>query len=196
MAEKSRQAERSEATRAALLAAARELFTERGYADVGTEEIVSRARVTRGALYHHFEDKKDLFRAVHEANEERLVGSIAASVEGITDPLELLAAGIRSFLDACEDPALARIGLIEAPAVLGWEEWRAIDAKYGLGLVMGVLQAAIDAGVLEPVPVRTIGHLLLAAMGEAGIMVVSAEDPKAMRAEVEQSLLALLHGLP
>lgn len=193
--EPTRQEQRSEETRSALLAAARELFTERGYANVGTEEIVKRAKVTRGALYHHFEDKKDLFRAVHEANEERLVAGIAARVDGITDPMELLATGVKSFLDACEDPAISRIGLIDAPAVLGWKEWREIDAKYGLGLVMAVIQANIDAGLIEPVPVRTIGHLLLAAMGEAGIMVVSAEDPKAMRKEAEQSLLALVHGL-
>ena len=193
--EPTRQEQRSEETRSALLAAARELFTEHGYANVGTEEIVKRAKVTRGALYHHFEDKKDLFRAVHEANEERLVAGIAAKVEGITDPMELLATGVSSFLDACEDPAISRIGLIDAPAVLGWKEWREIDAKYGLGLVMAVIQANIDAGLIEPVPVRTIGHLLLAAMGEAGIMVVSAEDPKAMRTEAEKSLLALVHGL-
>lgn len=193
--EPTRQEQRSEETRSALIAAARELFTERGYANVGTEEIVKRANVTRGALYHHFEDKKDLFRAVHEANEERLVAGIAAKVEGITDPMELLATGVRSFLDACEDPAISRIGLIDAPAVLGWKEWREIDAKYGLGLVMAVIQANIDAGFIEPVPVRTIGHLLLAAMGEAGIMVVSAEDPKAMRKEAEEGLLALVHGL-
>ena len=195
MAERNRQAERSEATRTALLDAARRLFTERGYADVGTEEIVARAKVTRGALYHHFEDKRDLFRAVHERNEEALVASIAGSVEGITDPLDLLAAGVASFLDACEDPAISRIGLIDAPAVLGWKEWREIDAKYGLGLVMAVLQAAIDAGVHAPVPVRTVGHLLLAAMGEAGIMVASAEDPKATRREVEEALLVLVNGL-
>ena len=148
--EPTRQEQRSGETRSALLAAARELFTERGYANVGTEEIVKRAKVTRGALYHHFEDKKDLFRAVHEANEERLVAGIAAKVEGITDPMELLATGVSSFLDACEDPAISRIGLIDAPAVLGWKEWREIDAKYGLGLVTAVIQANIDAGLIEP----------------------------------------------
>jgi AcrR family transcriptional regulator len=189
------QSQRSAATRAALIEAAREQFSRAGYANVGTEEIVRGARVTRGALYHHFADKKDLFRAVHEDNEERLVASIAAEVDGIDDPLELLAAGMRAFLDHCEEPALARIGLIEAPAVLGWEEWREIDARYGLGLVTAVLQAGIEAGALAPMPVRTIGHLLLAAMGEAGIMVASAQDPRATRAEVEAALLRLVEGL-
>ncbi|MEA2346434.1 MAG: hypothetical protein QOG62_221 [Thermoleophilaceae bacterium] len=195
MTERTRQEQRSDETRAALMDAARELFTDPGYYNVGTEEIVKKARVTRGALYHHFEDKKDLFRAVHEANEEKLVMALAAKVEGITDPIELLTQGVKSFLDACEDPALSRIGLIDAPGVLGWPEWRAIDEKYGLGLVTGVLQVAMDAGLIAPLPVSTIGHLMLAAMGEAAIMMAQSEDPVAARAEVEESLLALLHGL-
>src|SRR5919106_3686611 len=95
------QSERREATRAALVGAARELFAERGYAGVGTEEIVDRAGVTRGALYHHFDDKKDLFRAVHEELERDLVASIGAQTAGIEDPWELLVNGVRAFLDAC-----------------------------------------------------------------------------------------------
>lgn len=195
MTERTRQEQRSDETRAALLAAARELFADPGYYNVGTEEIVKKARVTRGALYHHFDDKKDLFRAVHEANEEQLVMAIAATVEGITDPIELLAQGVRSFLDACTDPALSRISLIDAPGVLGWAEWREIDAKYGLGLVTAVLQTSMDAGLIAPLPITTIGHLMLAAMGEAAIMMVLSDDPEAARAEAEESLLALLHGL-
>ena len=195
MTERTRQEQRSDETRAALIAAARELFADPGYYNVGTEEIVKKARVTRGALYHHFEDKKDLFRAVHEANEERLVMAIAATVEGITDPIELLTQGVRSFLDACGDPALSRISLIDAPGVLGWEEWREIDARYGLGLVTAVLQAAMDGGVIAPLPITTVGHLMLAAMGEAAIMMVLSDDPKKARAEAEEALLALIHGL-
>src|SRR2546428_4663227 len=105
------QAERSAATRAAVIAAARELFAERGYAAVGTEEIVRRANVTRGALYHHFRDKKDLFRAVHEQFESELVESLGREIAGIEDARELLTTGVRSFLDACTDPALSQIAL-------------------------------------------------------------------------------------
>jgi AcrR family transcriptional regulator len=195
MSERTRQAERSQATRAALTDAARDLFAERGYAGVGTEEIVKRARVTRGALYHHFEDKKDLFRAVHESMEEGLVAAIGEQIQGIDDPVELLTAGVRAFLDACEDPALARIALIDAPSVLGWEEWREIDARHGMGLVMFGLHAAMDAGAIRPQPVKPLAHLLLSAMGEAGIMIATADDPAAARAEVEASLLSVLQGL-
>src|SRR5215210_5677417 len=123
------------ATREALIDAALQLFTQRGYAGVGTEEIVARAKVTRGALYHHFADKRDLFRAVHEQIEAGLVADIARQLEGATDPLDLLKTGTRAFLEACMDPALARVALLEAPSVLGWAEWREIDQRYGMGLV-------------------------------------------------------------
>src|SRR3954469_12894443 len=125
---------KAEATRARLLRVSRDLFAKRGYDDVGTEEIVRRAKVTRGALYHHFRDKKDLFRAVHEQLEAELVESLGARIAGIEDASEMLATGVRSFLDACTDPALAQISLLDAPSVLGWAEWREVDAHYGTGL--------------------------------------------------------------
>jgi hypothetical protein len=100
-----------------------------------------------------------------------------------------------AFLDAAVDPGQARITLVEAPSVLGWAEWREIDARYGLGLAEAALTAAIDAGRIEQQPVRPLAHLLLAAMGEAGIIVASADDPAATRLEVEPALLALLDGL-
>src|ERR671919_3154419 len=112
------------ATRDALVQAALELFTERGYAGVGTEEIVARAKVTRGALYHHFRDKRDLFRAVHERVERELMERVAARMEGADGPWELMMTGMRSFLDACDEPAVKQIALTDAPAVLGWAEWR------------------------------------------------------------------------
>jgi AcrR family transcriptional regulator len=193
---RSRKAERSEATRTELMQVARELFAERGYAAVGTEEIVQRAKVTRGALYHHFRDKKDLFRAVHEQLEaemaEKIGGQLAAG--GTADPIELLSTGARTFLDHTTVP-LARITLVDAPSVLGWVEWRAIDEEYGMGLVIAGLEAGMAAGVIRKQPVKPLAHLLLAALGEAGMLIANAEDPKATRAEVEPPLLALLEGL-
>ena len=177
------------------MAAARELFTERGYAAVGTEEIVSRAKVTRGALYHHFADKRDLFRAVHEQMEAEIVAAIAARMDGSSDPLELLKTGTRAFLDACMDPAHAQVNLLDAPSVLGWAEWREIDMRHGMGLITAGLQAGIDAGVLRDQPVLPLAHLLLAAMGEAAMMIANSKDPQATRDEMETSLLELLEGL-
>jgi AcrR family transcriptional regulator len=174
---------------------ARDLFAERGYAAVGTEEIVARANVTRGALYHHFADKKDLFRAVHEELEQELVASIGEQIAGIEDPWELVVTGVRAFLDACTDPALRQIALIDAPAVLGWEEWREIDARYGLGLVSFALRNAMDRGVFREAEVTPLAHLLLGAMTEAAMMVANASDPEAARSGAEAALLALAEGL-
>src|SRR5215470_14670466 len=104
------------ATREALIEAAVELFTERGYAGVGTEEIVARAKVTRGALYHHFTDKRDLFRAVFERVEDDLMERIGSTMQGASDPYQLMVRGMRAFLDACEEPAVKQISLTDAPA--------------------------------------------------------------------------------
>lgn len=190
-----RKAAQSEATRAQLVDVATRLFAERGYAGVGTEEIVRQAGVTRGALYHHFADKRELFRAVHEGVERDLVQRIGAGVTGVTDPWEVMVAGMRAYLDACTEPTVMQISLIDAPSVLGWEEWREIDARYGLGLVTTALGAAMDTGALRRHPVEPLAQLLLAAMAEAGLMVATAADPAAARDQVEAALLALLDGL-
>jgi AcrR family transcriptional regulator len=188
-------AEQAAGTRSELMRAARELFAERGYAGVGTEEIVARAGVTRGALYHHFEDKKDLFRAVHEELERDLVASIGERIAGIDDPWELLVTGVRAFLDACTEPALMRIALVDAPVVLGWEEWRDIDTRYGLGLVSFGLQNAMDRGLFRRQAVRPLAHLLAGSMTEAAMMIAHAPDHEAARREIEGPLLAILEGL-
>jgi AcrR family transcriptional regulator len=185
----------AQATREALIRAALELFTKRGYAGVGTEEIVARAKVTRGALYHHFEDKRDLFRAVFERVEAELMERIGATMEAVDDPWELMVAGMRSFLDACEEPAVKQISLTDAPAVLGWQEWREIDNRHGLGLTRAALQGAVDAGVLRPIVVEPMAHLFVAALSEAAFVIAHAEHPRKARAEVEQALRQLVEGL-
>lgn len=193
-----RQAEKSEHTRAALIGAARELFAERGYADVGTVEIVNRAGSSRGALYHHFRDKQELFRAVYEQLQRDLIDRVARRMAEVTadDPLAGLETGLRTFLLACLEPDKARIGLIDAPAVLGWQEWRALDEQYALGLVTAGLRTGIDAGVLHAdLPVTPLAHMILAALGEAGLLIASAPDPDAVRVETERAVLALFDGL-
>jgi AcrR family transcriptional regulator len=196
VATRTTKAEQGEASRATLVRAARALFTERGYGGVGTEEIVRRAKLTRGALYHHFTDKKDLFRAVHEQIEGEVMGAIAARMAAADgDPYGLLVVGTRAYLDVCTDPAITRVTLVDAPSVLGWEEWREIDMRHGLGIVIAGLQGGMDAGVLRSQPVRPLAHLLLGAMGEAGMVIANAPDPAAARAEIEPALLALLDGL-
>ena len=197
MAAVSRQAARSEVTRAKLIEVGIELFSERGYADVGTEELVDRAKVTRGALYHHFGDKRDLFRAVHEELEQQIVAGIGAALEANPreDPLEALEVAAGAVLDVALDSKIARVTLIDAPSVLGWEEWREIDVRYGLGLTEAVLNAAIESGRIAKQPVRALAHLLVAAVGEAAIMVAIADDPKQARKDVEPAMRSLLYGL-
>jgi len=190
-------AERSTATRQRLIATARALFAKRGFAAVGTEEIVKRARVTRGALYHHFRDKRDLFRAVHVEVEAEMAGFVRAQLAqtSLRQPMELFRAGARAFLDKSAEPAYGRIALIEAPTVVGWTEWRAVDERYGLGLVITGLQAAMAAGAITVQPAKPLAHLLRAAIGEAGMLIANSSDRDAVRAEVEPALLSLIYGL-
>jgi AcrR family transcriptional regulator len=185
----------AKATRDALIRAALELFAERGYAGVGTEEIVARARVTRGALYHHFADKRDLFRAVFERVEEGLMERIGARMQATDDPWELMLAGMRLFLDACEEPAVKQISLTDAPSVLGWQEWREIDNRHGLGLTRAALQGSVDAGVMRPIAVEPMAHLFVAALSEAAFVIAYSDHPRKARAEVEAALIQLIEGL-
>jgi len=191
------QAERSEATRDALIGAARPLFAERGYADVGTEEIVRAAGVTRGALYHHFDGKRELFEAVYERIEVDLAQRIASgALSGdATDPLAAMRAGAEMFLQACTEPEVQRIVLLDGPSVLGWDRWREIAAEHGLGLIEATLRAAVEAGAIAEQPVRPLAHVLMGALDEAAMLVARAEDPERMRTEVARTFDTLLAAL-
>ena len=190
-----RRAERGDATRARLVRAARELFSERGYAAVATNDVVRRAGATRGAMYHHFSDKRGLFLAVYEQVEREVVDMTAARMASIEDPWELLVGGVRTFFDACTDPALRQVTLVDGPAVLGWREWRAVGARYAFGLVTFGLRNAMDAGVLREADVEQLAHLLFGALGEAAMLIGDADDPAAARARAEATTLLLLEGL-
>jgi AcrR family transcriptional regulator len=187
------QADRTASTRAALIAGARALFADRGYADVSTPELASAAGVTRGALYHQFGDKQGLFLAVVNAVEAdvtaRLAQQVAAS--GATDPASALHAAVDAWLDACEDPEVRRVLLVEAPAVLGWEALRDVALDHGLGLTEALLQAAVDAGTLERQPLRPLAHLLIGALDEAALYVEGGGD----RGETAAALHRVLDGL-
>ena len=187
------QADRTAATRAALIAGARALFAERGYADVSTPELAAAAGVTRGALYHQFGDKQGLFLAVVNAVEVDVTARLAAQVaaSGATDPASALHAAVDAWLDACEDPEVRRVLLVEAPSVLGWEALRDVALDHGLGLTEALLQAAIDAGSLEPQPLRPLAHLLIGALDEAALYVEGGGD----RGETAAALHRVLDGL-
>lgn len=188
-------AEQADATRTALSAAARQLFTERGYAATSTTEIVERAGVTRGALYHHFAAKEDLFRAVFEQLEDEVTKHVAQEALSSGDPLERLRRGTRAYLDACIDPAVQRVVLLEGPSVLGWQTWQAIEQRYGYGLVVAGVEAAIGAGLIAEQPVEPLAHVLFGALTEAGMVVARADEPRAARMEMEAAMDRLLDGL-
>lgn len=192
---KNKKAAQSEITQQSLISAARNLFAAKGYGETAAEQIVQAAGVTRGALYHHFRGKEDLFRAVVETVERETAERIQEAASAATGPWERLQAGCQAFLDACLEPAVRRIVLLDAPSVLGVERWRSIDAHYGLNLISLGLRAIMDAGLIERQPVEPLAHLLLGALSEAGVMLASADDVQAARLEVGASLDRLLSGL-
>jgi AcrR family transcriptional regulator len=192
----SRQAERSAATQRRLLDAARTLFAERGYADVSTEQLVRAAGVTRGAMYHQFADKRELFAALVEEIDAELAQAIGArALEHLTDPIGALRVASAAFLDAVEEPAIRQILLIDAPSVLGHARWREIGLRYGLGLVEQVLAAGMQAGVIAQAPTRVLAQVLVAAIDEAALMIADAEDPAAVRSQADEVIGGLLDGL-
>ena len=186
-----RTAEDSEATRDALVTAARRLFSERGYAAVGTGEIVAAAGVTRGALYHHFSDKQELFAAAFRAIELEVVGRIAARMAEATDPVAALLLAVDVMLTTAAEDESVRLAFTEAPVVLGDAGWRAVVEDTSLGLTRATLAHAMETGVLRPVPLEPLAHLLLASLSEAARMVVSGADPGDVRA----TLALIIEGL-
>lgn len=188
---------RSAATRGALVAAARPLFAAHGFGGVGTETIVRAAGLTRGALYHHFADKTELFAAVYEAIEEDIAARIAERIaaEGVTDPVDVMTLGADAWLDACAEPEVQQIVLLDGPAVLGWQRWREIGMRYGMGLVEGVLARAIEVGRIPRQPVAPLAHVLVGALDEAALYVARAEDQAAAGAEMRAVVAALIAGL-
>jgi AcrR family transcriptional regulator len=188
------QADRLAATRAALLKAARTIFAEQGYAAAATEEIVRRAKVTRGALYHHFEDKRALFDAVASDVAREIAGKIDAMTP-MDDPLKALIVGTGAFLDACLDPAVRRIYLIDAPAVLGWHRWREIDAPHGVRSLREGVTAMLAEHPDNALAIEPTTFLLAGAFNEAALWIAEAKDEKAARRAMDRSLAALIERL-
>ncbi len=195
MERKPRQAARSADTTRALLTSARALFGKRGYAAVSMEEVVARAGVTKGAVYHHFRDKRALLAAVVAELEAGLADEIRTVIADLEDPVDQLEAGCQAFLDGCLDPIARRIVLLDAPAVLGWKEARRIDTAHGLGIIVEILERGMTAGSIRRQPALPLAHLFLGAAIEAGMLIAHARDPRAERALVATPLLAWLESL-
>jgi AcrR family transcriptional regulator len=190
-----KQLEQSRLTRERLVRAARELFGELGYTQTSIADVARAAGVPAGALHHHFADERALFRAVYEELARELAERLTAAAA--TEPrAELhLAVGCQAFLDACVDPALRRILILDAPAVLGVETRDQINAQHARGLLTLALTVAMDAGYLRRRAVEPLAYLLLGALEEAALRMARAEDVTSARSELGQSLQAVLDGL-
>ena len=191
------QAERTEATRGRLIATARRLFAEQGFAATSTEQILGEAKVSRGALYHHFASKTDLFQAAFEAVEDELTARVLdrATAGGETDPMRILELGFDAFLDQCVNPEVQRIVMLDGPTVLGWDTWHELDERYAFGTLKAVLSVAAETGRIEQSAVDPLSHLLLGAIMQAGMVVARAADPVAAKQAMADSFARLVSTL-
>ena len=193
---KSRRKEYAEFTRAAIVEAAVSRFAADGYAGTNIDSIAELARVTKGAIYHHFTDKAELFEAAYTAMEERLLAAVLAGVDGINDPWETLRVGADVYLEECCTIDFSRIALEEAPVALGWARWKAAEEKYFLGLVVSALDAMAEAGLIDtPAEGDLTARMLLAALNEAGLSVASSPEPRAEKKRAGDLIQRLLSGL-
>ena len=185
----------SASTKRALVEVATELFTEQGYAGTSLDEIVAGARVTKGALYHHFSGKQALFESVFENVEDDAAKAIRRAVKGHRDPWEKALAGLRAFLAVCQEPAYRRVVIAEGPAVLGYERFREQEERSTFGIVQDIVAAVLKTYALEQSMVETFSRVFFGAMSAAGSAVTTAEDPKRASAEVEAAIAFILAGL-
>jgi AcrR family transcriptional regulator len=175
--------------------AAVDRFAAEGLAKTSMDTIALSARVTKGAVYHHFQDKAELFEAAFVLMEERLLAKVTAAVAGLSDPWALMAAGVDVYLEQCTEPDFRRIALEEAPAALGWARWKEIEERYFLGLVVAALDAMAQEGQLDIPPGDLTARMFLAAMTEAGLAVAAATRPTAERRRVAPLVMRFLEGL-
>jgi len=189
------QEERSETTTRTLLSNAKDLFAARGYAATSLDDILERADLTRGALYHHFGSKTDLFRAVVEDEERKLTEAISTTAAAERDAWSAFRAGCMAFLEGCLDPKVQRLLLVDGPSVLGLAEMRALEARYTWALLRVGLERAMTEGRLARRPVEPLTHLLLGALSQAAMAIARAKDPAATlrdtKAEVDRLLAAI-----
>ena len=188
------QDERSRQTTGQLLAAARELFAADGYAATSLDAIAEAAGVTKGAVYHHFESKRAIFRAVYAAEQKRLARLAAAAAERKRDPLDAFYEGCRAFLEVSLDPGVQRITLLDAPGALGWETMREIESD-SLRMTQNGIEIAMKSGRLPKGPSGPLAHMLFGALCEAAMKIARAENPKAETRVTLRQLRALLDGL-
>ena len=187
--------EQGQATRAALIRVATELFAENGYDGTAIPAVLDAAGVSRGALYHHFESKEALFEAVLQAVEGQATLRVTRAAGGATDPLDGLRRGCAAYLAMCRDPVVRQISLIDAPAVVGWERWREIDEQHAFGLVKAAIAAIAADGRVKPELVDVMAHMVLAALLEVALLVARADEGRIAVRRGQEAIDELLTAL-
>lgn len=187
--------ERAEATRARLIEVAGELFGTLGYERTSIEDVLERAGVSKGALYHHFASKEALFEAVFITGQSMCLTAIAEAAASETEPLAMLRAGCAAWLDMVMDQHVRQIALIDGPAVLGWQRWREIDEQYAFGLTKKALEAAAAAGAISAPNVDMLAHMTLAVLGEAAMLIARADDRERARREAGETVDRMIAAL-
>jgi AcrR family transcriptional regulator len=191
----SRRTQHVDDTRQALVTSARRLFGKHGFAGTSLDDICAEARVTKGALYHHFRNKEHLFLEVYDQVEQALsANAMAAAIAG-PDPVSQLQLGFAAFLDTALDEQVRRIALLDAPSVLGTAKKLEVDARHSLAAVQAAIEVGIADGLLEPLDPEALARLLLSACSQAALIIATASDPRTARVEVGRTLDRLLTGL-
>jgi AcrR family transcriptional regulator len=187
----------SSSTKRALLDSATVLFTDHGYAGTSLDEVVAAARVTKGALYHHFSGKQGVFEAVFAKVEDDASKAIKAALRGTNDPWDKARAGLRAFLEVVQDPAYQRVVIQDGPAILGYERFREQEERSSYGIVQDIVGSVLDAShyELEEPMKQTFSRIFFGAMSAAGESVTTAEDPVQAVARIEAAILFILEGL-
>ncbi len=190
-----KRAAQGRATRGQLIEVATGLFAEHGYEGTSIEAVLTAAGVSRGALYHHFAGKEALFTAVLEAVSERVTAEVTEAIRDYTDPVDALRTGALAWIDLAGDPVIQRIMLVDAPSVLGWEQWRAMDEGRTVAATRAMLQAVSDTGRLQAELVGPFAHMILAALDEAAMVIARAPDSRVAVAEERQAVEEFLARL-
>jgi len=192
---RARRVDYSESTRQALVDSALQLFTKRGYAATSLDAIVKSARVTKGALYHHFSGKQALFEAAFDKVETAAIAKLSTVVDGDGSAWDRAMAGIQAYIGVCLEPAYQRIVIHEAPVVMGWERWREAEEHFSYGLVRATVESLISSGEIEKLPVEVTARILFGALSAGAETIASAPDPKKAAGDVTKTITAVMTGM-
>ncbi|HEV2780751.1 MAG TPA: TetR/AcrR family transcriptional regulator [Actinophytocola sp.] len=192
---RSRRLDYSESTRQALVDSAVELFTKNGYAGTSLDAIAKRARVTKGALYHHFSGKQALFEAAFDVVEQAAVARLAEVVGGDGSAWERAVRGVEIYIKSCLEPSYQRIVIHEGPVVMGWERWRETEDHFSYGLVKATIEALIEAGEMVELPVEVTARILFGALSAGATLIAGSADPRKAGAEVSRTIVTVMEGM-